>query len=232
MQQPPKITAIVDVPALACGRFPAVGTVFATVRAAVDRRRRSRTGAVPSGAPPCAARSPILPSFSTRIRPFSLISWVLALLWTVVCAGCVTLAPENSNVAPSTKTLHLQIDKASPTVIGTVLVKPGDSLPFQVNGAILQLNISQQLTYIWLADFDAAAGLPVYQSTVKSCIFAEETCSVDFCTLAATTENVHRIRLVVADARLKSTAISPLDFPAGTAFDSIEWTVKINGACK
>lgn len=163
------------------------------------------------------------------------LSTLAPVAFAVVCAalvpGCVTLAPENSNVAPVAKTLHIQVDKADPKVIETVPFTPGTPVEFRVNGALLQLNISQQLTYIWLADFDAAAGLPVYLSTVKSCIFAESSCKVDFCTLDATTENVHRIRLVVADGRLKSTAISPLDFPAGTAFDSIEWTVKIKGAC-
>ncbi|MBI5608872.1 MAG: hypothetical protein HY902_08315 [Deltaproteobacteria bacterium] len=188
----------------------------------MDRRRRSRTGAAPSGAQRCAARRPYLPNFAA----------LAALALAAHCAGCVTLAPENSNVAPATKTLHIQVDKALPKVIETYMFTPGTPVEFRVNGALLQANISQQLTYIWLADFDAAAGLPVYLSTVKSCIFAESSCKVDFCTLEATTENVHRIRLVVADGRLKSTAISPLDFPTGTAFDSIEWRVKINGACK
>jgi len=155
-----------------------------------------------------------------------------AAVCAVVCPGCVTLAPENSNVAPVAKTLHIQVDKAVPKVIETVLFTQGNPIEFRVNGALLQLNVSQPLSYLWLADYDAGAGQPLYQATVPNCIFAESSCKVDFCTLVATTENVHRVRLVVADSRLKSTAVSALDFPAGTVFDSIEWTVKIPAGCK
>jgi hypothetical protein len=203
-------------------RLPAAfGTILATTLVAVDRRQRSCTGAAPSGAPRCAA-------FAQMILAFQML---------VMCAlaglssSCVTLAPENATAPTATKTLHIQLDKADPRVIETWVYTVGSAKDFRVNGAITQINVSQQLNYLWLADYDPKAAKNVQNYIVKNCILADAICTVDFCALDATPANVHRLRVVVSDVKLSAKAVTPWDFPVGTAFDSIEWTVTIPTGC-
>lgn len=231
-QKPPDFTRSFERRRQTSVGVPVFGTILARVRCALGRGgRKISPGYLPSGR---GARRCLSELSLQAVGRSARVALTGALAWALV--GCVVPAPENADASAPTASLQILPNQAIPDVFKDVTVQVNGNkatMQFSILAALKQSNAKQPLSYYWLIDFDESKQLKVNAFNYFDCLDSH-TCLVDFCTvqkLPPPLQEQHRLRVVVADARFKSDATKPLDFPAGSVFDSVDWTIKMQGSC-
>ena len=147
--------------------------------------------------------------------------YLLSLL--MVLAACASQAP---SAAPGTAIL--KIDSVAPESLAPVAAaEPNSCAAFRIEQVSTANVDTANLHYYWYYDWDP--GDPVLD-TAAICQ-DKSTCSLGVCARPLADKSEHRLLVVVSSAALLATAVSPTDFPAGTAFDAVDWQIELKGTC-
>ncbi len=155
----------------------------------------------------------------------------LTTLLATLLAGCVIPAPVSEPPAALPASLKIIDGLVDPDVLTAVTIDRSEAISdlFDLTGAIERQNDDKELIFFWYYDYDAASdGLPpqIWQVCGSS-----PTCRLQVCKRFGKEYDDHRLRVVVSNAALKANAVKPWEFPAGTAYDSIEWRIQLEGDC-
>ena len=150
---------------------------------------------------------------------------------TVTLVGCVMPAPVSPPAIAEPASLVIVDGKVDPEVLSQVKIirSEGLSNAFDLSGAILRRNDDKPLHYFWYYDYDSAfTGVPTWTWQVCG---SSPKCRLQVCKWSGNGFDDHRLRVVVSNAAMNDAAESLWDFPEGTAYDSIEWQLKLDGEC-
>ncbi|MSP92234.1 MAG: hypothetical protein EXR79_10605 [Myxococcales bacterium] len=149
---------------------------------------------------------------------------------SVLACSCIVPAPVGDVSAAGGPMLLINKAKTDPRLPGTFDWDPVANLGkvFSLD-SIDKRNISRPLRYTWYWDYDSLSGQPLVLFT-QSC--SDEHCLVFLCEKTNKGAVDHRLLVVVSDGPLVEQPKGPLEFPAGTAFDAVEWQIRRKGACQ
>jgi len=152
----------------------------------------------------------------------------LALVWLLATASCVVPAPTAD--PPAEKSLLLIAKaKVMPSTLTPKTISRADSVltEFSVAGAIYQQGETAGPFTSWYYDYDDSRADAMSQSQVCGSL---PVCKPLVCKFDPG-EEVHTLMVVVSNQQLVDSPKNPLDFPLGTAFDKVEWRIKLEGVC-
>lgn len=144
-------------------------------------------------------------------------------------AGCVVVPdplPEPSAGAPL---LHIVKQNVDPSLDDTPPIDRNSAAVFDVVIAIEVRGTTGALHYGWYGDVQVGSGIPLqyYRTNCDD----QPRCFLNPCTGFLTASDNHKLLLVVSDTPLPPAALTQFDFPAGAAFDWVEWQVELTGVC-
>ena len=142
--------------------------------------------------------------------------------------GCVVL-PDVAEVTPNPPVVSILDKKVDPpAIVPTVLDRSEPFASFDVAFAVATQNLKGPVFYSWYYDYEDnnSIRLPYYSLCGDS-----PRCPFSVCSKPRRTDPEHRLLLVVSDSKLNDDPSSPIDFPAGTAFDTVQWQLILEGVC-
>ncbi len=154
----------------------------------------------------------------------------LAVIGLMILGGCVVLPTTEPAPESGAPLVHISKKDVDPPLLDTpaILKKDVPTHIFEVTGAVQQLNVTGLLRYYWYYDLKHQTGIPL--EFYRACS-PTQRCILTPCTLPKPTKSDHRLLLVVSDGDLVENAKDPYHFPAGTAFDSVEWQIQLVNEC-
>ena len=139
--------------------------------------------------------------------------------------ACVVPAP---TADPPTQTPLLLIGKSlvTPTTLTPKVISRADPVPeFSVAGAIVQQGLPAGPFTSWYYDYDDTDQNTMFSSPTCG---TQQVCKPPICIHSPSADS-HTLMAVVSDHQLSDSPKNPLDFPKGTAFDKVEWRIKLVG---
>ncbi len=157
----------------------------------------------------------------------SLWTWALSTFLVVAASSCVVL-PEVMDVAVQAPVVTIMKDKTDPSILRTVPLERSTPIHvFDVTTAVVPTNVTGELNYFWYYDYaDASVPLNYYSLCGDS-----NKCNLAVCAKPKSSDDDHRLLLVVSDTKLNDDPVDPFDFPEGAAFDSVQWQLKLKDLC-
>ena len=125
--------------------------------------------------------------------------------------------------------INIAADRIDPANLErTIVSRDSPFAAFSAESAVTTQGGCGPRQFDWYYDYTSAAGVPM---PFYSLCGDGPSCVVSVCTKPNATDKTHRLLLVVSDGPLKTDAKDPLDFPVGTAFDTVQWQLELVGVC-
>ena len=152
-------------------------------------------------------------------------------LWLALCGliSCVVTPDPLPKADVGAPLLHIAKQFVDPLLESRIPINKGEPAIFDVRKAVEVRGTTGALHYGWYGDVAEGSGIPVV--FYKACD-DQPLCFLNACRgFINPKAPLHKLLLVVSDAALANDATSPVEFPAGTAFDWVEWQVELTGEC-
>ncbi len=151
----------------------------------------------------------------------------LAVLPLLSCSSGSAATPVDAATSDAcTPIVH--VDSEAPLSLQPVpIVTPKNAAQFKVEHLSTTCIEAANLHFAWYFDWDAAETVLDTTSVCQDL----PTCTIVICDRPKNARAHHTLLMVVSDAKLLPSAVSPTDFPAGTAFDAILWQLDVEGPC-
>ncbi len=165
-----------------------------------------------------------------RIRQLLSAFATLAGLGVMLLPGCIV--PPTATTSPTPTVVQLQIDQnnADPDM-ATLFKFDRTNLSKVFSYTVVTSGLDPEgLQYFWYYDYDPQ--IPTAHATI--CPTKSNSCPWFPCDLSDKTNPDHVIMAVVSDKRLNDSnepMQSPFDFPTGTHYDVVKWSISLTGAC-
>ena len=167
----------------------------------------------------------MLPNMSNWSR------WKLHCLGALFAAALAAGACSSDDADPACQQIvHIEQLQLEPATAKSLVLDRGVPGVFDARVAAKTSCPSGGLHYAWHADLAEGSGAPPQLFRVCD---DNPLCFLSACKAFSNAgkDANHKVLLVVSDQTLPTDAQSPFGFPAGAAFDFVEWQVDLNGEC-
>lgn len=167
---------------------------------------------------------PAQPVHGTR-QPQSLPAGWMYLLMACLLTSCVVLPPTAD--PPAEVPPLLNIAQVNPPLFTPLVIDPRVAQDFKVEKLETQSVDPNTVQYYWYLDWNVTDPTLTKYAVCQN----KARCTVYLCGRANGADQNHTLLAVVSSAAQLDTAATPTDFPAGTAYDAVEWRIEPKGSC-